>query len=101
MIEQDVYFQSMFAELGVGALCGMDRREFFLKFSELLELPQAPTANQELSGLGEWDSFAVISFIAMVDESYRLRLVPQEVNGCRTLDELAGLVEKGLKGLPS
>jgi acyl carrier protein len=78
-------------------MISMDRQQFFHKFSELLELPEVPAGTQPLRGLAEWDSFAVISFIAMVDEFYRLRLVPEDVNGCQTLDELAGLVEKSLR----
>lgn len=74
----------------------VDRREFSRKFSELLELSEAPAGSQSLGDIEEWDSFAVISFIAMVDESYQVHLAANSISQCQTVDELAALVEKRL-----
>ena len=47
----------------------MDRKEFLLALDEMLELdPGTLTGDETLESLEAWDSLAVISFIALVDE---------------------------------
>jgi acyl carrier protein len=71
----------------------MNKNEFFAKLDELLELPagtiQTGTA---LSDIAEWDSVAVISFLALSDSDYSVTVPPQRIAECRTVDDLAALV---------
>ncbi len=47
----------------------MDRKDFLLALDDMLELPAGTlTGAEELEALDTWDSLAVISFIALVDE---------------------------------
>ena len=57
----------------------MARDELLVAISELLETDSTLTGAEELSGLGSWDSVAVISFMAMVDDKWGVTLAPKSI----------------------
>jgi acyl carrier protein len=62
-----------------------------------LELPpETLTGGERLSELQAWDSLSTLAFIAMADKEFGLPLAGNRVAGCRTVDDLIGLL-----GLPS
>lgn len=73
----------------------MDKNTFYKRLDEMLEVaPGTVQGSAELAGLESWDSLAVMSFIAMVDSQYRISLPAKAIAACRTVDDLATLVEE-------
>jgi len=70
----------------------MTRDEFLVALGELLETDSPLIGSEELTGLGSWDSVAVISFIGMVDDKWGATLAPTKIRACKTVDDLAALV---------
>jgi acyl carrier protein len=71
----------------------MDNNAFYSKLAELMELSDgAISGSSVLADIPEWDSVAVISFIAMADSDYSATVPPERIARCRTVDDLAGLV---------
>jgi acyl carrier protein len=70
----------------------MAHQEFLSLLDELLELSPGTLKGSELLGsLEGWDSLAVMSFIAMVDEHSGLTVSPKAIVACKTVDDLAKL----------
>jgi acyl carrier protein len=73
----------------------MNTSEFYLKMDELLDLPVGTLKGGEaLEDLEDWDSVAVISFIALADSEYGAVVPPKEIAACKTVDDLAALIDK-------
>lgn len=73
----------------------MTHGEFLVDIGELLETDSPLTGPEELSSLGSWDSVAVISVMAMVDEKLGITLDPKKIYACNTVDDLFALVSSG------
>ncbi len=73
----------------------MTHDEFLGELGELLEADSPLTGPEELSSLGSWDSVAVISVMAMVDEKSGVTLDPKKIYACNTVDDLFALVSLG------
>ena len=72
----------------------MNRAEFYLELEELLELRKGTLGgNEALETIQEWDSVAVISFLALVDGKYGRTLEPKKIQACQTVNDLALLIE--------
>lgn len=70
----------------------MDRKEFLLALDEMLELDAGTlTGAEELESLDNWDSLAVISFIALVDEKLGLVVEGEKLAKAKTVDDLLAL----------
>lgn len=70
----------------------MDRKDFLLALDEMLELDAGTlTGAEELESLDNWDSLAVISFIALVDEKLGLVVEGEKLAKARTVDDLMAL----------
>ncbi|MBP2294489.1 acyl carrier protein [Azospirillum rugosum] len=70
----------------------MDRKEFLLALDEMLELDAGTlTGAEELLSLDNWDSLAVISFIALVDEKLGLVVEGEKLAKAKTVDDLLAL----------
>lgn len=70
----------------------MDTTEFLRELDELLELdPGTLTGGETLEGLENWDSLAVISFIALVDEKLGLVVEGEKLVKARTVADLLSL----------
>ena len=70
----------------------MDREEFLTSLRELLETDSPLTGSEELSSFGSWDSMAVISFMAVVDDKWGITLSPKKISGCKTIEDLLALL---------
>jgi acyl carrier protein len=69
----------------------MTREELLVGLNELLETDQPLTGHEELSGLGTWDSMAVIGFMSLVDEARGVTLAPSAIDSCKTVNDLVEL----------
>ena len=73
----------------------MDSPAFYRELDDLLELKAGTVGSDTvLKELEEWDSVAVISLIAMVDDRYDLILPPRDIAECATAGDLAGVLEQ-------
>jgi len=67
----------------------MDAKEFLLALDEMLELDAGTlTGGETLESLDDWDSLAVISFIAMVDEKLDLVVEGAKLAEAKTVADL-------------
>lgn len=70
----------------------MDHKEFLLALDEMLELDAGTlTGAEELESIDAWDSLAVISFIALVDEKLGHVVEGEKLVKAKTVDDLLGL----------
>ncbi|KAA0684094.1 acyl carrier protein [Roseomonas genomospecies 6] len=70
----------------------MDRKEFLLALDEMLELDDGTlTGAEELESIDAWDSLAVISFIALVDERLGHVVEGEKLVKAKTVEDLLGL----------
>lgn len=70
----------------------MDTKDFLLALDEMLELePGTLTGDEELESLENWDSLAVISFIALVDEKLGLVVEGEKLAKAKTVGDLLAL----------
>lgn len=67
----------------------MNAKDFLLALDEMLELdPGTLKGNETLESLGNWDSLAVISFIALVDEKLGRVVEGQRLSKAKTVADL-------------
>ena len=73
----------------------MNEKEFLVNLEELLEA-DAGTLNctLELASLDQWDSLAFVSFIALADSKYGVKVAPSELRQCKIIGDLMKLVQK-------
>lgn len=70
----------------------MDTKQFLLELDEMLELdPGTLTGTEELESLDGWDSLAVISFIALVDEKLGLVVEGERLARAKTVADLLSI----------
>ena len=75
----------------------MEKNAFLLHLDEMLELdPGTLTGEETLEDLESWDSLAVISFIALVDEQFGMVVEGQKLAQARTIGDLIALIEPRL-----
>lgn len=71
----------------------MNKKEFLTELEDILEVDEGTLSfDQQVSELEDWDSLAVISFIAMADENFDVILDGEQLLGVRTIDDLYALV---------
>jgi acyl carrier protein len=71
----------------------MTRVEVYGKLEEVLDLaPGTLKGDMALKELEQWDSVAVVSFIAMADSDFGVILPPKSIAQCRVVDDLADLI---------
>lgn len=71
----------------------MTKREFLSLFEEILEAtPGTLEGNEVLPGMQGWDSLAVVSLIAMVDEQFGVTLNPKEIAKAASVADLIALL---------
>ena len=62
------------------------------KLCEILQVPDGSlTGQEELQSLENWNSLAVLGYMALVDEHYGVTLSPEKVMACRTVNDLVDL----------
>ncbi len=70
----------------------MNTTDFLLALDEMLELdPGTLTGGEALEDLENWDSLAVISFIALVDEKLGLVVEGEKLVKAKTVADLLSL----------
>ena len=68
----------------------IEHEKFLVFLEELLELEQG--AIKASDRLEDWDSLAVISFLAGVDKHFGITLEPEKVVACQTVNDLNKLM---------
>ena len=71
----------------------MTPAEFHLELDNILELnPGTIQGGEALESLSAWDSLAVLSFIAMVDEKLKTQVSGKDIANCATVSDIAALL---------
>ena len=71
----------------------MDRIQFLGLMDELLELDTGTLrGNESLEGLENWNSLAVIGFMALANEHNGIIVSPRSISQCKTVNDLIDLV---------
>ena len=71
----------------------MKKREFLKLLDELIEIDSGTlTGAENLEDLESWDSYAVMGFIALVDEKFEITLFPKRIAESKTVDDLIDLL---------
>ena len=72
----------------------MTREEFLLELDEILELPAGTlTGPENLDDLEQWNSTAMIGFIALADTNNGARISPRQLVNCSTVEDLLKLAK--------
>jgi acyl carrier protein len=70
----------------------MEKVAFLQKLEEVMSLPKGTIRGDEsLVSLKGWDSVALMSFIALMDEELEVRVTGRQVMQCQTVAELVAL----------
>jgi len=70
----------------------MTREEFLLELADILELPAGSlTGTERLEDLAQWNSTAMIGYIALADTNNQTRIAPRQIVNCVTIDDLLSL----------
>jgi len=71
----------------------MTKAEFLAHLEEILGLsPGTVVGSESLRQLDEWDSLAVVSFLAFVKKHCGVRIPPKAIADCQSADDLWALV---------
>lgn len=71
----------------------MNKQDFLQHIDELLELSLGTvTERDSLADIGSWDSLAILSFIAFVDQSFATTLSPLDIHNAKTIGDLVALL---------
>lgn len=72
----------------------MDRPEFLKQLDELLELePGTLQGGERLDELQEWNSLAIIGYMALASENFGVIVSPKQIAACVTIDDLVRLAQ--------
>lgn len=71
----------------------MKVEEFFALLEEIIEAdPGTINGAEKLKDLDGWDSLAIVSFIAMVDERFEITLSPRKIADSKLISDLVTLL---------
>lgn len=71
----------------------MDKTIFLEKLDEVMSMPKGSIKGDEaLQSLVGWDSVALLSFIALLDDELKVRVTGNQVIQCKTIGDLVALV---------
>lgn len=74
----------------------MTRQEFLLALDESLELaPGTLTGSEKLDDLEQWDSVAMLNYIALADSNLGVSISPRDILSCATVGDLLTLAKAG------
>lgn len=75
----------------------MNKQEFIAEIAEVMEMEDEELRGEDaLEDLADWDSMAVMGFIAMVDSNFGTTIKAAKINECKTVNDLVALVEDKL-----
>ena len=67
----------------------MEKELFLQKLDEVMSVPKGTIRGHEsLADLKSWDSVALMSFIALLDEELEIRVTGKQVMQCQTVNDL-------------
>ena len=71
----------------------MNQSEFLLHLDNVIEArPGTIRGDEKLADIPAWDSLAVLSFIAMVDEKFKVQCSGKDIAACTSVSDLAALL---------
>lgn len=71
----------------------MSKTDFLALLDELFELDEGTIQGTDaLQGIPGWGSLTFVGLIALADEECGVTLSPADVLGCKTVDDLIGLM---------
>lgn len=71
----------------------MSIEDFIKQLEELLEVEEGILSEKtQLENLAEWDSLAIISYIALVDENFDITIPPKKISEAETIGDLHKLI---------
>jgi len=71
----------------------MNKKEFLGQLEEMLEMDEGSLKGEDLlDSLEIWDSLAVVSFIALVDQSLQMVISPEKFSDAQSVDDLCDLI---------
>jgi acyl carrier protein len=74
----------------------MDPKDFLSEIENLLEVdPGSLTMETKIQSHEKWDSLAFVSFLAIADATYGVKVAPDELRKAETVADLMKLVDKG------
>jgi acyl carrier protein len=80
------------------ALVSMNLSDFYRLLDELLEhAPGTIKGDEALDSLPRWDSLALMSFIALLDQHFGLIVPASRIAECKKVGDLAALVVDKLR----
>jgi len=71
----------------------MEIKEFISKFTEAIEESNDVTEQTEFKSLETWDSIAILSIIAMIDEEFGVSISGTELSKLPTISDLFELIK--------
>jgi acyl carrier protein len=75
----------------------IDNNNFLEKFKEVLEIEDQEIGLEfEFRNLEEWDSLALLSVIAMIDDEYDVIIKGNQFKELKTLNEVIGYINSQL-----
>jgi acyl carrier protein len=71
----------------------MTKQQFLALFEDVLEIEEGSLkGDEDLISLDGWDSLAVVTFIAMVDEHFEIAVSPAKIAKSRKVSDLITLL---------
>jgi hypothetical protein len=72
----------------------MTSEEFLAELDEVFELPRGTlTGSEKLEEVEQWNSVAMIGFIALADTNNGTRISPRQIVNCATVGDLLKLAK--------
>ncbi len=72
----------------------MSKADFLRGLDEILELPEGSLRGSErLEDLENWNSLAVVSFIALADQKTKAKIQVRQIGACETVADLLRLAQ--------
>jgi acyl carrier protein len=76
----------------------LTKKELLQMLEEIVEAdPDTLTGEELIEDLENWDSLAIVNFIALVDENFGITLSPGKIMNSKTVDQLISLLDGHLK----
>lgn len=71
----------------------MNRSEFLLQLDSVIQAsPGTLQGDEKLADISAWDSLAVLLFIAMVDDKFKVQLAGKDIAACESVAGLTALL---------
>ena len=72
----------------------MTKPEFYNLLDELMELdPGTIKGDERLVDIPQWDSLAIIGFIALIDQHFGISVAATRITSCENIAEVVAIVE--------